>query len=143
MNQAAALCRGFSRRSRVRAADTAETSESLGEVFAQKEGLRMTVLKWSRSKRHGLRRLLVLIKSAATLLAQPSSIHHLHKQRAGAVFGIAKTVVQNAHDVETDIQANEIGKGQWTHGMCHSQFEYLVDGLWSRHTFHHRVHRLV
>src|SRR5256885_1932749 len=87
--------------------------------------------------------ILVLIKSAATLLAQPSSIHHLHKQRARTVFGIAKTVVQNAHDVETDIQANEVGKGQWTHWMCHSQFEYFVDGLWSRHTFHHRVHRLV
>src|SRR5258705_429931 len=72
----------------------------------------------------------VLINPPTTLSSLPSRVHHLDEQRAGAVFGIAEAVVQHPHDVEADVEADEVGERERAHGMRHAQFEDLVNRFW-------------
>jgi len=52
--------------------------------------------------------LLVIVKSFTTLLSQPSCIDHLLEQHCGPVLGITRVVVQDLHDRQTSIDADEI-----------------------------------
>ena len=52
----------------------------------------------------------ILIKSSPALPTQPSRIHHLHQQRTRTVLRISQPILQHAHDVQTNIQPNEIGQ---------------------------------
>jgi hypothetical protein len=54
---------------------------------------------------------LIRIEASSALFAQPAGVHHFDEQGAGPVFGIAETILQHAHDVEADIEADEIGQG--------------------------------
>ena len=63
---------------------------------------------------------LVFIKSSSTLLSQPARVHHLDQQRAGTILGIAQAILQHSHDVEANIQSDEIRQGQRPHGMRHT-----------------------
>src|SRR4051812_38474233 len=85
----------------------------------------------------------VLIEATAALPSQPAGIHHLDEQRAGAIFRIAEPVFEYAHDVEADVQADEIREREWAHGMRHAELEDFVHRFRSRHTFHHREHSLI
>src|ERR1700759_4006949 len=85
----------------------------------------------------------ILKKSLAQLPAPPACVHHTDEQRAGAILRIAEPFFEHAHDVQADVQSDEIRQSQWTHWMRHSELEDLVDRLWSRHTLHHRKHGLV
>src|ERR1700751_5756897 len=76
----------------------------------------------------------ILKKSFARLPAPPACVHHTDEKRAGAIFRIAQPFFEHAHDVQADVQSDEIRQGQWTHWMRHSELEDLVDRLGRRHT---------
>src|SRR5580658_2805825 len=76
--------------------------------------------------------LLIFIKAAPALASQPASVDHADQQRAGPVLRIAESVFEDAHDIEADIEANEVGERERAHRMGHAQFEDLVDGFRSR-----------
>jgi 3-hydroxyacyl-CoA dehydrogenase len=41
-----------------------------------------------------------------------AGVHHLHQQRAGAVFAVAQFVVEHVHDRQAGVQANQVGQRQ-------------------------------
>src|SRR5579864_4073569 len=59
----------------------------------------------------------ISIEPAARFAPQPARIHHSDEQRTGPVLGIAQAVVQHAHDVQANVQADEVGQGERTHGV--------------------------
>src|ERR1700759_2284982 len=85
----------------------------------------------------------ILKKSLAQLPAPPACVHHTDEQRAWAILRIAKPFFQHAHDVQADVQSDEIRQSQWTHWMRHSELEDLIDCLGCSHAFHHGEHRLI
>src|SRR5215469_6036736 len=78
----------------------------------------------------------VLVEPAAALSSLPARIHHLYKQGTRPVLGIAQAFVQHAHDVEADIESNEIGESQWSHRVRHPEFEYFVYGFRRGYSLH-------
>src|SRR6185369_6993426 len=59
----------------------------------------------------------ITIKSFATFYTKLSCNHHIHQQRTGSIFGVAKTIMQNIQNRETDIKADKICELQRSHGM--------------------------
>ena len=51
---------------------------------------------------------LVLIKPAPRLAAEPPGIDHLDQQRARPVLGVAQAALHHAHDVEADVESDEV-----------------------------------
>lgn len=64
----------------------------------------------------------VSVEAPPRLAAQIAGIDHLHQQGAGAVLGIPESSVQNAQDVQADVQSYEICERQGTH--THTQYVY-------------------
>ena len=64
---------------------------------------------------------LILIKPAPGLASKPAGIDHFDQQWAGPVFGITEARLQHAHDVEADVESDEVRQGQRTHRMRHAQ----------------------
>ncbi len=60
---------------------------------------------------------------------EPAGVDHADKQWAGAVLGVADAFDQDAHDVEADVEADEVGECERTHRMSHAELEDLIDGL--------------
>ena len=52
--------------------------------------------------------LLVIVKSFTTLLSQPACIDHLLEQHCGPVLGITRVVVQDLHDRQASVDADEV-----------------------------------
>src|SRR5579871_221206 len=52
----------------------------------------------------------VVIEAALGLAAEPASFDVFHQERAGAVLRIGEPFVQNLHDGETGVEADEIGE---------------------------------
>jgi len=63
-------------------------------------------------------------------------IDQFSEQGAGPVFGVGEAVVQNFHDVEADVNTNQVRKCKRTHWVSHSQFHYAIDGFGSAYAFH-------
>src|SRR5437016_3682018 len=63
------------------------------------------------------RNILIFIESMAGFLAQPSRINHFDQEGTGAVFRIPESVVHHPHDIEADIESDEIRQRQGPHGM--------------------------
>ena len=59
---------------------------------------------------HGL----VLVKTTPGLATEPTSIDHLDQQRARPVFRVTEARLHHAHDVEADVESNEVRQGQRT-----------------------------
>ena len=51
---------------------------------------------------------LILVETPPTFSPQPTRVDHLDQQRARSVLGIAQTIVQHPHDVEADVDGNDI-----------------------------------
>ncbi len=71
----------------------------------------------------------VVVKAALGLAAEPAGVDVFHQQRAGAVLRIRQTVVQDLHDPETRVEADEVGKLQWAHRMVGAEPHGGVDRL--------------
>jgi hypothetical protein len=52
----------------------------------------------------------VRIEPAAALSTELSRRHHAAKKRTGPILGIAESVMQDSHDVEADVEADEVGE---------------------------------
>src|SRR5205085_12386317 len=100
-------------------------------------------LFWGRHRQSSASIRSVFVKSSSAFAAQPASIHHLDEQRTGPILRVAQTVLQHPHDIEANIEADEISQSQRAHGMGHAQLEDLIYGLRRGHAFHHRVNGLV
>ena len=61
----------------------------------------------------------VCVKSSSCFSAKITCINILLKERAGAVFGIPKTLIKHLHDGQACVQANEVCQCQRSHGMIH------------------------
>src|SRR5689334_16101925 len=72
---------------------------------------------------------LVLVESPSAFLSQPPRIDHFDQQRAGSILRVSQPVVHDAHNVEADIESNEVGQSERSHGVSHSELEYLIDCL--------------
>src|SRR5215467_9255996 len=57
----------------------------------------------------------VIVKTALRFAPKPPGFDIFYKQRTGPVFRISETFVQNLHDSEHGIKADEIGKLQRPH----------------------------
>jgi hypothetical protein len=62
----------------------------------------------------------ISVKPTPALSPKPAGIHHFDQQRARPVLGIAQPLLQHVHDVEADIETDEIGQRERTHGMRHA-----------------------
>lgn len=60
---------------------------------------------------------IVSIHPMPTLLSKPASIHILYKQRAGSIFAVPKPLMQDTHNRQACVKANEICKSQRAHRM--------------------------
>src|ERR1700727_643756 len=78
----------------------------------------------------------ILKKALAGLPAAPTCVHHADEQRARAILRITQAIFQHAHDVQADIEPDEIRQRQWTHWMRHSELEDLVDCFRGGDSFH-------
>ena len=82
-------------------------------------------------------------KTLCRISAQPARIHHFNQQRTWPVFWIAEAIVHYPHDVEANVEADEVCKCQRPHRVRHSKLEHLVHGFRCRNAFHNRVNRFV
>src|SRR5687767_910782 len=85
----------------------------------------------------------VLVEAPPRLPAQPAGVHHLDQQRTGAVLGIAEALLEDAHDVEAHVEADQVGQRQRSHRMAHPQLHHLVDRLGAADALEQAVDRLV
>lgn len=69
----------------------------------------------------------VLVETPAGLFAKITSINVVHQKRASSILGVAEFSVQDPHDVEAGVQANEVSKGEGAHGDIGAQFHGLVN----------------
>ena len=61
----------------------------------------------------------------------------------GRYLGSPRPSCEDAHDVEADVEADEVGEGERAHGVGHAELEDLVDGLGRGDAFHHGEDGLV
>src|SRR5262245_14000812 len=71
----------------------------------------------------------VLVEATSRLPAETTRRHHRFEERTGPVLAVSEALVEHVHDVEADVDADEIGEGQWTHGMVHAELHDGVDRL--------------
>src|SRR6185312_13786531 len=80
----------------------------------------------SRKSKGGLLRSGILVEAAARLSSEASRRHHVAQQGAWSILGVSKSYVQDLHDVEAHVDADEIGERQRSHRMIHAE---LHDGI--------------
>ena len=72
---------------------------------------------------------LVFVETFAGFSAEQTSAHHLPQQRVRTVLRIAKFFVQNFHDGEVHVVADEVGQCERAHRVVGAQHHALVDVL--------------
>jgi hypothetical protein len=80
--------------------------------------------------------ILVIVKPLARLLSDPARVDHTNQQPSRSILAIASFIVQNSLDAQTRIQADQVGKRKWTHGMTHSESESCIDILGCCNSLH-------
>src|SRR5947207_15989905 len=83
----------------------------------------------------------VVVKAPAGLTPKPAPRHVFLQQWADAILWVTQALQHYVHNVNADIETNEIGKFQRTHGMVHAQLHDRVNSFRSRHAFHHAIRR--
>src|SRR5882724_2921006 len=83
------------------------------------------------------------VEPPARLPPQVAGVDHLDEERAGAVLGIAETVLKDAQDVQADVEADQVGEGQGAHRMVHPHLHHRVDRLRLSHSLVEAEDRLV
>ena len=78
----------------------------------------------------------ISVKAPAGFAAKPAGINHADEEGTGSVFGVADALFEDAHDVETDVEADEVGEGEWAHGVGHAELEDFIYSLGCRYAFH-------
>ena len=63
----------------------------------------------------------------AGLAAEQAGTDHLAEQRVRTILGIAELFVENFHDGEVDVVADEVGQGQRSHGVVGAELHAFVD----------------
>src|SRR5215469_4961269 len=71
---------------------------------------------------------LIGVEAAAGFAAEPAGVNHADQEGAGAVLGVTGAFDEDTHDVEADVEADEISQGQRPHGVGHAELEDFVDG---------------
>ena len=83
--------------------------------------------------------LLVGVEAAGGFAAEPARRDVFFEQRASAIFRIAEAFLENAEDVEADIEADEIGELERAHGMVHAELHDSVHGFGGGDAFHDAI----
>src|SRR6266704_1479452 len=68
---------------------------------------------------------------------------HFLEQRRGPVLVRVDPVLQHLHDREADIEANQIGEGQWTERVIHAELHDLIDRLRRRYALVYTEDRFI
>src|SRR5215217_1278651 len=63
--------------------------------------------------------LVVLVESYPALATEASGGNVAPQERAGPVLGVPEALVQDLHDMQARIQADEVGKRQGAHRVVH------------------------
>lgn len=72
---------------------------------------------------------LVGVKALAALLAKPARIHHLPEPDSGPILGVTELSVQNFHDGQACIKADEVSKQQRAHGHVSTILHDIINTL--------------
>src|ERR1700722_7924309 len=97
----------------------------------------------SSADREVLATLRIAIKAFAAFDTQVTGRHHIDEQGAGRIFGVAKTILEDAQDRQTNIQPDKIGQLQGTHGMRHAKLHDGIDLTYTGYTFIQAIDSLV
>jgi hypothetical protein len=81
----------------------------------------------------------ISIEATGGFAAKPAGGGVLLEERAGAVFWVAQAFVENTHDVEADVETDEVGQLERAHGMVHAEFHDGIHGFGSGDAFHDAV----
>src|SRR5437762_8763852 len=71
----------------------------------------------------------VSIEPLTRFSAEPSLGDHPLEQRRGPVFVRVEPVLQHLHDVEADVETDQIGERERTERVVHAQLHHLIDRL--------------
>src|SRR5262245_29261439 len=69
----------------------------------------------------------VVVKAALGLATEPTGLDVFHQQRAGAVLGIRQALIEDLHDGQAGVEADEVGKLERTHRVVGAKPHGLVD----------------
>lgn len=72
---------------------------------------------------------LIVVETLSGLPALPASVDHPLQQTGRTVLAVASLLVQNVHDGQTGVQADEVGQRQRTHGDVGAVLHDVVDVL--------------
>src|SRR5688500_5756308 len=86
---------------------------------------------------------LIRIKPPPRLPPQPPRRDVPLAQRSRTVLRIAEPWLEDVHDRDTGVEADQIGKRQRTHRVIHPEFHHRVDRFRSANTLHDAVDGLV
>ena len=79
----------------------------------------------------------------AGLSAKLAFFDHLDEQRSRCILLRAKAFVEDIHDVENGVVANQIRQCQRPDGVVHAEFHDAIDGFGFSHAFLERENGLV
>lgn len=71
----------------------------------------------------------VVVEADAALLAELAGADHLLEQRMRTILGIAGLALEDFHDGEADVEADQIAESQRTHRMIGTELHGSVDAF--------------
>src|ERR1700737_4375713 len=71
----------------------------------------------------------IVVEAALGLAAEPAGLDVFYQERTGPVLGVRETLMQDLHDRQTGIEADEIGKFKRPHRMVRTELHRGVDRL--------------
>src|ERR1700688_2117596 len=85
----------------------------------------------------------IVVEAALGVAAEPAGLDVFYQERAGPVLGVRETLMQDLHDRQTGIEADEIGKFKRPHRMVRTELHRGVDRLDVSDPLIQRIDRLV
>src|SRR5208282_3748851 len=85
----------------------------------------------------------IIIEAAPGLAAEPARLDIFHEERTGPILAVGKALVEDVHDGETGVEADEIGELERPHRMMGAKPHADVDRLDRADTFIKCIDRFV